>query len=319
MTESTFIPSLSTGTTQPQPPPRDIDPRLIQRGVTIETPPLQPGQTYWRIKSARWYNEQEAQGRHHIYVEAHGPMGDRQAAVPFLVTWPGGSATDATKTGSGFEAGNFPMSPSRNEFSIRINGLVPSETLKGIGMGADTPDGFNAGIHTSTGVLFEWATAPVDPPVPAPSPQGDKWARSLAFVRKWEGGFVNDPHDPGGATNKGITIDTYTRWRQAHGQPQPTVEELRNLSDEEANQIYFEWYWKASGADLMPWPLCLAQFDTAVNAGVGRAQEMFEQSNGSFIAYLARVIDWYTRIGNFERYGRAWIQRRAALLLEATK
>lgn len=140
----------------------------------------------------------------------------------------------------------------------------------------------------------------------------------MAFVKRWEGGFANDPNDPGGATNKGITIDTYTRWRKAHGQPQPTVEELRNLSDEEAERIFYEWYWLASGADKLAYPLCLIQFDTAVNAGVGRAQEMLDKSNGDFLTYASNLIDWYTRIPNFEHFGRAWIRRRADLLLEAS-
>jgi hypothetical protein len=48
------------------------------------------------------------------------------------------------------------MSPSRNDYSafVRMQGY-PSETVKGIGMGMDTPSGFNAGIHTSTLVVFQ--------------------------------------------------------------------------------------------------------------------------------------------------------------------
>lgn len=175
----------------------------------------------------------------------------------------------------------------------------------------------------SSAYVGEPPSQPTSTPQPT-APSGvpfrrDCWQRSIEFVRRWEGGWANNPNDPGGATNKGITIGTYTRWRAAHNQPQPTVEELRNLSDEEANQIYFEWYWKASGADLMPWPLCLAVFDTAVNAGVGKAQEIFDKSNGSFIAYMGWLIDWYARVDGFEHFGRAWMRRRAELLLEATK
>lgn len=167
----THLPIVSTGTSAPAPSlPRDIDPRLIARGVTIQTPPLSPGAQYWRVKSARWYDEQESQGRHHIYVEAQDPTGARQPGVPFLVTWPGDEHGDYTKDGSGFDSGNYPMSPSRNEFSVRINGVVPSETLAGIGMGAETPGGFNAGVHTSTSVVFEWAKVPESQPQPIPQP-----------------------------------------------------------------------------------------------------------------------------------------------------
>jgi lysozyme family protein len=156
-------------------------------------------------------------------------------------------------------------------------------------------------------------------PAPAPQPSGDNWRRSIVFVRKWEGGWADDPNDPGGATNKGITLGTYTRWREAQGQPAPTKADLRAISDTEVSEIYRQWYWQASGADRLSWPLALAQFDTAVNAGVGKAQEMLQRSNGNFLAYMGHLIDWYTRIDNFEHFGRAWIRRRADLLLEASK
>lgn len=156
-------------------------------------------------------------------------------------------------------------------------------------------------------------------PVEPPEPQGDTWQRCLAYVRRWEGGWADHPADPGGATNKGITIGTYTRWRQAHGQPDPTKDDLRAISDAEVNQIYFEWYWLASGADKLPWPLCLAHFDTAVNAGPGRAAEMLTKSGGNFLAYMGHLMIWYTQIPGFETFGRAWIRRRAEILLEAAK
>lgn len=176
--------------------------------------------------------------------------------------------------------------------------------------------------------LFERTGQPVPPPpAPAPPPMppapvppaGDTWQRALAWVLVREGGWSDHPQDPGGATMKGITLATYTRWRQAHGQPSPTKDDLRNISDAEVAKIYYEWYWLASKSDTLPWPLCLANFDTAVNAGTGRAAEMLQKSGGNFLRYMAYLIDWYTRINNFEIFGRAWIQRRAALLMEASK
>lgn len=156
------------------------------------------------------------------------------------------------------------------------------------------------------------------PKPPAPQP-GNNWQRCYAFVRRWEGGWADNPNDPGGATMKGIALATYTRWRQTHGQPAPTRDALRNITDAEVEQIYREWYWQASGADRMKWPLCLAHFDTAVNAGVGRASEMMQKSGGGFLAYMGHLIDWYTRIPNFEHFGKAWIRRRADLLREAAQ
>lgn len=159
-------------------------------------------------------------------------------------------------------------------------------------------------------------TPPVQPPT---QPAGDCWTRAREFVRRWEGGWADNPADPGGATMKGITIGTYKRWREAHGQPEPTKDDLRNIPDAETDQIFHDWYWLASGADKLPWPLCLAHFDTAVNAGTGRAQEMLAKSNGNFLAYLGHLLTWYASIDGFETFGRGWIRRRADLLVEASK
>ena len=41
--------------------------------------------------------------------------------------------------------------------------------------------------------------------------------KALAFVLKWEGGYVNNPYDKGGATNKGITQNTYNAWLKSCG------------------------------------------------------------------------------------------------------
>ncbi len=159
---------------------------------------------------------------------------------------------------------------------------------------------------------------PVQPP-PQIANKTEAWERSYAYVRRWEGGYVDNPNDKGGATNKGVTLGTYTRWRAAHGQPVPTKADLQALTDAEAKQIFYEWYWLPSGADKLAWPLCLAQIDTAVNAGVGRAQEMLAKSNGNFMAYVGHVGIWYTTLQDFQHFGRAWARRRFELLLEASQ
>lgn len=153
---------------------------------------------------------------------------------------------------------------------------------------------------------------------PTPQPD-DKWQRIYAFIRRWEGGWADDPNDPGGATNKGITIGTFKRWRASRGLPTPTPDDLRAITDAEVEQIFFEWYYKASGADKLDWPLSLAQTDTAVNAGVGRANEMIQRSGGNFLAYMGHLVTWYTSLDDFKYFGRAWIRRRAEILLEASK
>ena len=151
-------------------PERQWDERLTQRGVTIETPTVAPGQQFWRIVKAQWWNEQESQGRHHIYVEA-------PANTPFWALGEGSETKGDTNGKTGFDAANAPMwaSEGKNGYDVWINDGKPSESLEGVGMGADTPGGFNAGVHTSTGVTFELATMPATTtptqPTPEPKPQ----------------------------------------------------------------------------------------------------------------------------------------------------
>lgn len=65
------------------------------------------------------------------------------------------------------------------------------------------------------------------------------------FILQWEGGFVDDPLDRGGATNKGITIGTF---RNFYGKD-ATVEQLKNITDEQWLHIFKSGYWDKWKAD----------------------------------------------------------------------
>lgn len=71
----------------------------------------------------------------------------------------------------------------------------------------------------------------------------------VPHVLKWEGGFVDDPDDLGGATNKGVTIKTYKAYCKRKGYPQPTIERLKNLTDEQFCDILKTMYWDTCKAD----------------------------------------------------------------------
>lgn len=72
----------------------------------------------------------------------------------------------------------------------------------------------------------------------------------LAYkIIKWEGGFVNHPNDKGGATNIGITLKTYTYYRNLKGIPKPSVSDLKNISFEEWIDILKTLYWDRWQAD----------------------------------------------------------------------
>ncbi len=79
-----------------------------------------------------------------------------------------------------------------------------------------------------------------------------------------EGGFVNDPDDPGGATNFGVTIHTLRRLRPGQ---QIGVAEVRALTREDAIEIYIEHYFARPRIAELPEPLWPTVFDMFVNAG----------------------------------------------------
>ena len=69
------------------------------------------------------------------------------------------------------------------------------------------------------------------------------------FILQWEGGFVNDPDDLGGATNKGVTIGAFKPYfRLRHGR-EATIQDLKNISDEDWTAILKGLYWDRWKAD----------------------------------------------------------------------
>lgn len=78
-----------------------------------------------------------------------------------------------------------------------------------------------------------------------------------------EGGFRIDPSDPGGATNMGITLKTLRAWRDED----VTEDHVKNLSHDEAKDIYRSQYWNVMKCDDLPQGVDLMVFDFGVNAG----------------------------------------------------
>ena len=76
-------------------------------------------------------------------------------------------------------------------------------------------------------------------------------SKLVPFILKWEGDFVNDPDDLGGATCKGVCFKTYKLYRKRRGLPAPTIGDLIRLSDEEFTDILKTMYWDACKADFI--------------------------------------------------------------------
>jgi lysozyme family protein len=99
---------------------------------------------------------------------------------------------------------------------------------------------------------------------------------ALAVTLRWEGGFVDHPRDPGGATNKGITIGTFRRYK-----PDATVADLKAISNADVERIYRDGYWMPVNADRLPPGVDLSVFDFGVNSGTGRAARHLQAVAGT--------------------------------------
>lgn len=150
----------------------------------------------------------------------------------------------------------------------------------------------------------------------------------LPLVLVHEGGYVNHPKDPGGATNKGITQRTYDAWCKRQGYPHASV---KNITDAEVAAIYKAQYWDKVSADDLPVGVDYAAFDFAVNSGPSRSAKFLQRSLGveddgiigaqtlaaAQDADPTRVISevcdnrlaWLKRLKHWPTFGKGWSRR----------
>lgn len=86
--------------------------------------------------------------------------------------------------------------------------------------------------------------------------------KAFDHILRVEGGFVDNPNDPGGRTNLGITQANFTRWLKEKELPAVDVAEIQR---EEAYSIYHDEYWMEGQCYKLPWPLACYHFDGYVN------------------------------------------------------
>ena len=98
----------------------------------------------------------------------------------------------------------------------------------------------------------------------------------MEVIFRHEGGFVNHPRDPGGATNRGITKRTLEEWL-GHS---VTVADVQGLPKATARAIYKERYWKLVRGDELPAGLDLVAMDGAVNSGPSRGVRWLQKAVG---------------------------------------
>lgn len=142
-----------------------------------------------------------------------------------------------------------------------------------------------------------------------------------------EGGYVNDPRDPGGETKFGISR------RQYPG------EVIRTMTLERAKAIYLRDYWGPAGCDTVPDAVKFDLFDMAVNSGVERAVQTLQRAVGvdddgklgpitlqavasmPGLRFVARFngyrLQFMSSLATWPAFGRGWANRIAKNLIEA--
>ena len=91
----------------------------------------------------------------------------------------------------------------------------------------------------------------------------------LQWLGLSEGGYVNHPDDPGGATMYGVTQRVYTAWRRSRGEN--GAKSVRHISKEEADHIFVDQYFAPVWFDRLPSGLDYAMADYSVNSGPSQA------------------------------------------------
>jgi lysozyme family protein len=148
----------------------------------------------------------------------------------------------------------------------------------------------------------------------------------IAFERLMghEGGYVNDPQDPGGETKWGISKRSY-----------PHVD-IKNLTRDDAKGIYYRDFWAPIKADQLLDGVAFQLLDFAINSGIGTAVRHLQQAVGAaddghwgpesqkrldamtesdvIMLVIAERLEFMTYLKNWTAHGKGWVRRMAGNL-----
>ena len=148
-----------------------------------------------------------------------------------------------------------------------------------------------------------------------------------------EGGYVNNPKDPGGETNWGITRTVAVDNGYAGS--------MRLMPKETAKQIYKKMYWDKLQCDQLPFIVAFQLFDAGVNHGNTQAAKFLQLAlsvaddgviGAKTIAAVSKLedlqivmlfnaerIEFYAALKTFSTFGKGWVRRVASNLKLAAK
>jgi lysozyme family protein len=170
------------------------------------------------------------------------------------------------------------------------------------------------------------------------------WQKSFELMLQSEGGFTDDPRDPGnhlpdgrpGCTNFGVT---QTAWEEYVGH-KVSIQDMRDLTLEQINPFYKRRYWDVVRGDELPAGISYLCFDFAVNAGGGRSIKTLQTAvgvtpDGGFGPLTMTAVqavdpvelierfsqakeDFYRSLNTFATFGKGWLNRVADVKVKAS-
>ena len=152
-------------------------------------------------------------------------------------------------------------------------------------LGGNQGDAVSVAAFPKTRLLgFRWPQAEPasqsDPSLPAPKSDA-LFGQALAHVLEMEGGFTDDPYDPGGPTNRGITLKVFADWKGVplnEANRAALKAELRRIPETAVRDIYFARYWAPAHCAELAAALAFFHFDAAVNHGVTGAMRLLQRA-----------------------------------------
>jgi lysozyme family protein len=99
----------------------------------------------------------------------------------------------------------------------------------------------------------------------------------LKYIGLSEGGYVNNPKDPGGPTDRGITQKTYDAWNDLKKRPRKAV---KGITQMEADNIIYEQYMLPVKFSSLPSGVDYAVVDFSVNSGASAAVKVLQRVLG---------------------------------------
>lgn len=173
-------------------------------------------------------------------------------------------------------------------------------------------------------------------------------SRSISRTLVYEGGKVDNPHDPGGRTNEGVTQSTFNAYLRGKGR---VFRDVYTITPLEVADIYTVHYWNAIKGDQLPSGLDFCVYDAAVNSGPGRAGMWLQQAlgtayhgpydgmiglktfqaitdfnneDGLIEAFCSRRLGTLQKLSTWPRFGKGWHARianvqKAAIAMEGTE